>query len=149
MTFFNVLVNGNFALYRIQTASLETHWVNIGLPDGYGTGVIRSDGDKLWILDTFSSKLLSLLGGTQAVDTSGDAPQNVKSDFAVSDVSVFVMAEHAPTVLKLNTDGSVAREIPMPEIPRGRRRSFRPNLGFVAESDCGVGSKNRCDDQEL
>jgi hypothetical protein len=113
-----VLLNDHFGLYRIRTETLQASKVNLGLPEGYGLGGLTSVGDTLWVLNRFSSKLVSLNTNTLQVIASGDVPQDVTIDFAASSSSVFVIPQYGRSVLKLDQHGVLIREIQFEDTPR-------------------------------
>jgi hypothetical protein len=113
-----VLLNDHFGLYRIRVETLQVTKVNLGLPEGYGLGGLTSVGDTLWVLNHFSSKLLSLNSNTLDITGSGDVPEKVKPDFAASGSSVFVISQYGHAVLKLDQHGTLIREIQFEDAPR-------------------------------
>jgi outer membrane protein assembly factor BamB len=117
-----ILVNGRFGLQRLDTETLQISEVNLGLPEGFGTGVLSGSQDVLWVMNTFSGKLVSLNPESLKVLASIDAPSNafdgVQSSFVTSGLDLFVMAEQGQTVLKLNDVGAVERNFELKETPQ-------------------------------
>jgi hypothetical protein len=113
-----VLLNDHFGLYRIRTEGMQVSKVNLGLPEGYGLGSLTSVGNTLWVLDHFSSRLVSLNANTLEILASGDVPPGMTTNFAASGSNVYLISRYGHAVLKLDQHGTLIHELQFEDTPR-------------------------------
>jgi hypothetical protein len=131
-----VLLNDRFGLYQIDTDTLKVSEVDLGLPKGFGRGVLSGSSEVLWVINTFSGKIVSLNPESLKILATVDAPENLLSNtvdlsstspdsiggewssFVSSGSSLFMMAEQDRAVLKLNQEGAVDGDFEVKEVPQ-------------------------------
>jgi len=131
-----VLLNDHFGLYQIDTETLKVSEVDLGLPEGFGRGVLSGSSEVLWVINTFSGKIVSLNPENLKILASVDAPANSLSSvtdvsttspdsigdgwlsFVSSGSNLFMMALQDRAVLKLNEVGAVEGSFEVKEVPQ-------------------------------